>query len=143
MSHAEMALLPDSVQNPVLNCELAHCCLTQKRPNYLAQYKNPCFVDWSVDLQRLRCLPYFHVLGVDKSGTTDLHSRIAQHPHVLLNSGALGKETYYWCWLKYGQCREYMGRQLHMLGYLRGIPWVKRNDCWCWLKYGEFWGMSC
>ena len=55
----------------------------------------------------------------------------------------LGKETYYWCWLKYGQCREYMGRQLHMLGYLRGIPWVKRNDCWCWLKYGEFWGMSC
>ena len=108
MSHAEMALLPDSVQNPVLNCELAHCCLTQKRPNYLAQYKNPCFVDWSVDLQRLRCLPYFHVLGVDKSGTTDLHSRITQHPHVLPNSGGIGKETYYWCWLKYG---EYMGQR--------------------------------
>ena len=103
-----MALLPDSVQNPVLNCELAHCCLTQMRPNYLAQYKNPCFVDWSVDLQRLRCLPYFHVLGVDKSGTTDLHSRITQHPHVLPNSGGIGKETYYWCWLKYG---EYMGQR--------------------------------
>ena len=54
-------------------------------------------------LQRLRCLPYFHLLGVDKSGTTDLHSRIAKHPDVLLNSGGLGKETYYWCWLKYGE----------------------------------------
>lgn len=51
----------------------------------------------------LRCLPYFHILGVDKCGTTDLYSRIAQHPHVLLNSGKLGKETGYWCWRKYGE----------------------------------------
>ena len=109
----------------MLNCELAHCCLTQKRPNYLALYKNPCFVDWSVDLQRLRCLPYFHVLGVDKSGTTDLHSRIAQHPHVLLNSGGLGKETYYWCWLKYGQ---YMGKRdlLLVLAQTRSVDGAKR-----------------
>ncbi|KAK7488328.1 hypothetical protein BaRGS_00020487, partial [Batillaria attramentaria] len=76
--------------------------LCMKRPNYLPTYKNPCWIDWTEQLQRLRCLPYFHLLGVDKSGTTDLHSRIAQHPHVLLNSGGLGKETYYWCWLKYG-----------------------------------------
>ncbi|XP_076460291.1 carbohydrate sulfotransferase 15-like isoform X2 [Babylonia areolata] len=74
-----------------------------KRPHYLSHYKNPCWVDWTTELQRLRCLPYFHVLGADKCGTTDLHSRIAQHPHILLNGGGLGKETYYWCWTKYGQ----------------------------------------
>ncbi|XP_070176634.1 carbohydrate sulfotransferase 15-like [Littorina saxatilis] len=77
--------------------------LCMKRPDYLTRYKNPCWVDWTVDLQMLRCLPYFHILGVDKCGTTDLYSRIAQHPHVLLNSGKLGKETGYWCWRKYGQ----------------------------------------
>lgn len=31
----------------------------------------------------LCCLPYAHILGVSKCGTTDLHSRLAAHPRVL------------------------------------------------------------
>lgn len=93
--------------------------LCMKMPDFLPNYKNPCWVDWTEQLQRLRCLPYFHLLGVDKSGTTDLHSRIAEHPHVLLNSGGLGKETYYWCWMKYGQWMKRTMAPKTFYNYLR------------------------
>ncbi|KAL8607105.1 hypothetical protein ACOMHN_008691 [Nucella lapillus] len=93
--------------------------LCMKRPNFLSHFKNPCFVDWTTELQRLRCLPYFHLLGVDKSGTTDLHSRIAQHPHILLNGGGLGKETYYWCWTRYGQWMKKTIKPKPFANYLR------------------------
>ena len=32
--------------------------------------------------KRLRCLPYYYVLGVAKSGTTDIYKRMHCHPHV-------------------------------------------------------------
>jgi hypothetical protein len=28
------------------------------------------------------CLPYFHIIGVSKCGTTDLFRRLLFHPHV-------------------------------------------------------------
>ncbi|PVD30842.1 hypothetical protein C0Q70_10117 [Pomacea canaliculata] len=95
--------------------------LCVQRPQYLPSYKNPCWLDSGPynGLKRLRCLPYFHVLGVDKSGSTDLFSRITQHPQVLANSGGLGKETYYWCWLKYGQWMKGVVRPQPFVRYLR------------------------
>ena len=63
-----------------------------------------------------------------------------------------GKETYYWCWLKYG---KYMGQRdlLLVLAQIREVhgakrpatgagsntvsTWGKVTYYWCWLKYGE------
>ncbi|KAJ8318641.1 hypothetical protein KUTeg_003732 [Tegillarca granosa] len=58
-------------------------------------------------LHRLRCLPYFHVLGIDKSGSTDLFSRIVQHPQILGNGGEINKETMWWSWKRYGISKCY------------------------------------
>ena len=33
--------------------------------------------------KRLRCLPYYYVLGVAKSGTSDLYKRMHCHPHIV------------------------------------------------------------
>lgn len=100
------------------------------RPNYEASIKNPCWwekpevtVDHA-DAQNgtvnhsgtqstrkfrlglpagnLYCLPYFHILGTSKAGTTDLYRRISLHPHIVPNSRTYGKETLYWSWGKYG-----------------------------------------
>lgn len=30
----------------------------------------------------LRCIPYFHILGVSKCGTTDLYHRLSKHPQM-------------------------------------------------------------
>ncbi|XP_060563150.1 uncharacterized protein LOC132722643, partial [Ruditapes philippinarum] len=48
------------------------------------RYKNPCFIgDVNNPLfqdGRLHCLPYFYIIGVKKSGTSDFFNRIAAHP---------------------------------------------------------------
>ena len=53
-------------------------------------FKNPC---WAVG-GGLRCLPYFHVLGVSKCGTTDLYRRLAIHGDVAksINKGGTAME---------------------------------------------------
>ncbi|GFO31599.1 carbohydrate sulfotransferase 15 [Plakobranchus ocellatus] len=76
------------------------------RPNYMPAVKNPCYMEdtnsAATTNEKVHCLPYFHVLGNDKCGTTDFHARLTQHPLVLPNNGGIGKEIYYWCWLRYG-----------------------------------------
>ncbi|KAL5016974.1 hypothetical protein ScPMuIL_006563, partial [Solemya velum] len=72
-------------------------CMTP--PSFLPGYRNPCWYELE---GKLRCLPYFHVIGMDKSASTDLFDRICQHPSVLQNSGVLKKETMWWSWLRYG-----------------------------------------
>ncbi|GIL90772.1 hypothetical protein Vretimale_16845 [Volvox reticuliferus] len=47
-------------------------------PAYDPRFKNPCWMDG----QRLRCIPYFHILGVSKCGTTDLYHRLSKHPEL-------------------------------------------------------------
>ncbi|XP_073684943.1 carbohydrate sulfotransferase 15 [Garra rufa] len=44
-------------------------------------------------LQRLRCLPYFYIIGQPKCGTTDLYERLSFHPDVRLT---LLKEPHWW-----------------------------------------------
>ncbi|XP_025089224.1 carbohydrate sulfotransferase 15-like [Pomacea canaliculata] len=94
--------------------EIPDDMLSMTRPQYLANFKNPCWFEKSAPGDkganttldgvhvRLRCLPYFHLIGVDKSGTTDLWSRLAQHPDVARPQTIAGKETHWWSWRRFG-----------------------------------------
>ncbi|XP_041363505.1 carbohydrate sulfotransferase 15-like isoform X2 [Gigantopelta aegis] len=76
--------------------------LAMEPPQYLPNYKNPCWYQGNTTTVSLRCLPYFQLIGVDKSGTTDLWFRLVQHPQVLQLNGVLGKETHWWSWRRFG-----------------------------------------
>ena len=39
-------------------------------------------VETSVCRGNMRCLPAFYVIGVAKSGTSNLHQLMTQHPHI-------------------------------------------------------------
>ncbi|WAQ97045.1 CHSTF-like protein, partial [Mya arenaria] len=64
--------------------------LCMNPPRFDAVVKNPC---WHDARGRWRCLPYFQLIGMDKSGSTDLFDKVAGHPEVIKNKGALNKET--------------------------------------------------
>ncbi|CAG5125553.1 unnamed protein product [Candidula unifasciata] len=56
---------------------------------------------------------------MDKSGSTDLHNRLSQHPFVMGNKGSLGKETSFWSWLRYGLYnKKLMERKLYLDDFL-------------------------
>ncbi|CAG2197783.1 CHST15 [Mytilus edulis] len=79
--------------------------LLMAAPEYDNSYKNPCFYETCKTNEtrtKFRCLPYFHLLGVDKCGSTDLFLRLLEHPHILGNDGSLNKETMWWSWRRYG-----------------------------------------
>ncbi|XP_069127282.1 carbohydrate sulfotransferase 15-like [Argopecten irradians] len=73
--------------------------LCMEMPSFLPKYKNPC---WKTNGGQLKCLPYFMLIGMDKSGSSDLFDRITKHPDILGNRGKLGKETWWWSWYRYG-----------------------------------------
>ncbi|XP_045182321.2 carbohydrate sulfotransferase 15-like [Mercenaria mercenaria] len=78
--------------------------LCMNRPQFLPDFRNPCWYQRG----SLKCLPYFHIIGVCKTGTTDLFERLCHHPQILENNGIFGKETQYWTWRRYGHRRFYM-----------------------------------
>ncbi|CAG5129500.1 unnamed protein product, partial [Candidula unifasciata] len=87
-------------------CCTPPCCTwlkTSKRPDYLTDFKNPCWyvTSHSPAVKKLRCLPYFHIIGVDKSGTTDLWFRVSAHPDILKPAAILDKETHWWSWRRF------------------------------------------
>lgn len=53
----------------------------QKMPQFLKEYKNPCF--YSDKYRRLRCVPYFIIAGFPKAGSTDLWHRLIKHPDII------------------------------------------------------------
>ena len=48
--------------------------------DFIQKSKNPCYYG---ENKTIHCLPYFYVVGFSKCGTTDLHSRVGQHPQVM------------------------------------------------------------
>ena len=60
---------------------------------FLPDYKNPCWRERapSHDIQaaaggaegKLKCMPYFQILGVSKCGTTDLYHRLTFNPDMV------------------------------------------------------------
>ena len=78
----------------------------QQLPEFEKNLTNPCFYKTLPDgSRRLRCLPYFYIIGMDKCGTTDLHGRLTVHPDLRGNTGVLKKETQFWPWGRYGNTR--------------------------------------
>ncbi|XP_052761423.1 uncharacterized protein LOC128204115 isoform X1 [Mya arenaria] len=73
--------------------------LCMSRPNFLPNFRNPCWYQAG----KLKCLPYFYIMGVCKTGTSDLFTRMSHHPQIVTNRGIFGKETWYWSWRRYGQ----------------------------------------
>ena len=43
--------------------------------------------------KKLRCIPYYHILGVSKCGTTDIYNRLIKHPHIY---ESLNKGPHWW-----------------------------------------------
>ncbi|XP_071105198.1 carbohydrate sulfotransferase 15-like isoform X1 [Haliotis cracherodii] len=76
--------------------------MSMAQPNLLSNFKNPCWRETNGTITRVRCLPYFHLIGVDKSGTTDLWYRLSQHPDLVKPNAVLGKETHWWSWRRFG-----------------------------------------
>ncbi|XP_017540254.1 carbohydrate sulfotransferase 15 [Pygocentrus nattereri] len=53
-------------------------------------------------LYRLRCLPYFYIIGQPKCGTTDLYDRLRLHPQVQFTTM---KEPHWWTRKRFGIIR--------------------------------------
>lgn len=53
-----------------------------------SHFKSPC---WFHD-GKLKCLPYFYLIGMPKCGTTDLWDKLVQHPQVQ----SVPKEPHWW-----------------------------------------------
>ncbi|XP_072311835.1 carbohydrate sulfotransferase 15 [Eucyclogobius newberryi] len=51
---------------------------------------------------RLRCLPYFYIIGQPKCGTTDLYDRLRLHPEVRFT---MFKEPHWWTRKRFGLIR--------------------------------------
>ncbi|XP_060602535.1 carbohydrate sulfotransferase 15-like [Ruditapes philippinarum] len=116
-------------------------------PKFLPEYKNPC---WFSLIGKFRCLPYFQIIGIDKSGTTDLFDKIAKHPDVLRNEGILQKETMWWSWLRYGhklkESRDIQNFKTY-LQYFTKAAYAIRSETGSRLITGDatpmdFWDMS-
>ncbi|XP_069755845.1 carbohydrate sulfotransferase 15 [Narcine bancroftii] len=54
--------------------------------------------------ERLRCLPYFYIIGQPKCGTTDLYNRLRQHPEL---SFSILKEPHWWTRKRFGIIRPW------------------------------------
>ncbi|KAH9488970.1 Carbohydrate sulfotransferase 15, partial [Bulinus truncatus] len=108
---SEKTMLPKLADPPACTGDLAENevedLLCIPKPKYLSHIKNPCWYseDSGADNQaekKLSCLPYFHILGCAKAGTTDLWNRLLSHPHIIANDGLLHKEALWWSWRRYG-----------------------------------------
>lgn len=49
---------------------------------------------------RLRCLPFFYLIGINRGGSTGLWTSLMSHPHVSGSDAA--KELHYWNEIRYG-----------------------------------------
>eukprot|EP00057_Strongylocentrotus_purpuratus_P020638 XP_011675112.1 PREDICTED: uncharacterized protein LOC100888984 [Strongylocentrotus purpuratus] len=64
--------------------------------------------------QRMRCLPYFYVMGMPKCGTTDLYAKIVRHDSVV----NLLKEPHWWARKRVGRGIKGAKRRLSFNDYL-------------------------
>lgn len=89
----EFPWMPDPCTKPRRNTRIEDL-LCMKPPEFLPDYKNPC---WIADGYFV-CLPYFHMIGTCKSGTSDFFKRLLLHPDIVPNRGIFGKELWFWSW---------------------------------------------
>ncbi|XP_066278396.1 carbohydrate sulfotransferase 15-like isoform X1 [Branchiostoma lanceolatum] len=65
----------------------------RNRLNLLAMQFRDRLTDNGKAHLRLRCMPYFYIIGMPKCGTTDLYYRLIKHQDVV---GGLAKEPHWW-----------------------------------------------
>ena len=61
--------------------------------HYESNYRNPCWFEGNRTEENLRCIPYFYVIGVQKSGTSTLWNCLIRHPDIAQPET---KELGYW-----------------------------------------------
>ncbi|XP_053390585.1 uncharacterized protein LOC128553460 [Mercenaria mercenaria] len=92
---------------------------------FLNNYKNPC---WKATKRyktdpSIRCLPYFYLTGAPKSGTTDMHRRLIQHPDI---SRLVVKEPH-WLTRKHYYAHGKAGGHSNLTDYLRYFTFATRE----------------
>nr|XP_046258181.1 carbohydrate sulfotransferase 15-like [Scatophagus argus]XP_046258182.1 carbohydrate sulfotransferase 15-like [Scatophagus argus] len=77
-------------------------------------------------LFRLRCLPFFYIIGQPKCGTTDLFHRLLSHPEVKFNTV---KEPHWWTRKRFGyiRFRDGMQEKFTVKDYLDLFDWAAFN----------------
>eukprot|EP00105_Crassostrea_gigas_P041521 XP_019925669.1 PREDICTED: carbohydrate sulfotransferase 15 isoform X2 [Crassostrea gigas] len=123
--------VPNHIPTPVKEPNTTLCPQGRPKPTiddilcmapftFNSSHKNPC---WTSVNGKLKCLPYFQVIGMDKCGTTDLFARISRHPDVVPN--IKNKETMWWSWERYGYWlwssnarRTYLSNYIHYFNNL-------------------------
>ncbi|XP_037638814.1 carbohydrate sulfotransferase 15-like isoform X2 [Sebastes umbrosus] len=76
-------------------------------------------------LFRLRCLPFFYIIGQPKCGTTDLYHRLRLHPDVRSTT----KEPHWWTRKRFGYIRFKDGfqKKYPVEDYLDLFDWAAQN----------------
>ena len=87
------------------------CILLQPSFKFDPAYKNPCWKEAGL----LRCLPYFYLAGVKKSGTGDLWGHISKLPGVV----TVKKELQWFAKGRFSKINKYTGLVKYQGQYFR------------------------
>ncbi|XP_066276669.1 carbohydrate sulfotransferase 15-like isoform X1 [Branchiostoma lanceolatum] len=80
--------------NPYKSHKTCHAHIkTMKSRKKMAKHFRDGLIHNDTGHFRLRCLPYFYIIGMPKCGTSDLYLRLTKHPDVV---GGLKKEPHWW-----------------------------------------------
>ncbi|XP_060074896.1 carbohydrate sulfotransferase 15-like [Ylistrum balloti] len=99
--------------------------LHTKRPTYIEYLKNPCWYEDHGEKKKLRCLPYFMILGQNKCGTTNLYNSMVLHPDIIPSKS---KEPQFWARMRHCYCCSKL--TYHFLCY--------NNRHWNWTAYVKY-----
>ena len=59
---------------------------------------------------RMRCLPYFYIIGPQKTGTTDLFRSLVAHPNI---AQGYAKEPHWWTRSRLSKCFVVKATDMH------------------------------
>lgn len=83
----------DSLTPYMNNTYITYSPSAKRVLNWLTEYWKELFDQYDERPRRLRCFPYFLIIGQPKSGSTDLFWKIAKHPDI---SAPPIKELHWW-----------------------------------------------
>eukprot|EP00798_Chlamydomonas_sp_ICE-L_P024282 gene24282-9881_t len=75
--------------------------------------RNPCWYNSSTEPRALRCIPFYHIIGVSKCGTTDLYNRLAKHPNIYESLNKCNTTDLYNCLTKHPNIHESLNKGPH------------------------------
>lgn len=136
---AEKSLLTQS-DHELLSCNGQNTTKTEDRHGFIGPFdyivtsKNPCWNDTSYisHAHQLHCLPYFFLAGVSKCGSTDIFSRLTEHPQIMqprekeprwfdIRRYAKGQYTFDWYVSNFEDAAREISQELKTSGFSRRI----------------------